>query len=236
MLLLQQAAVPVTMLLSIILLKKRYCTAPRPTACVYHPSLTRLSVRYRLVHYVAVGMILAGIAVSLVPQWSEMQQGAAVWAVMVLLLAAVPSSSAFIKIEVEFAAKRMEVLWGWFIINCWQVGLPARFERAHCTHLFATRFPSPVVRVQFVLGLPLMALMPVDESVPLADVLPHVGQSLQCVFTGHNDVPSDDCGQEGLTCASVWLPPMCLYEGVNSLTSRNACTQTSCTSCSTPRW
>ena len=81
-------------------------------------------------------MILAGIAVSLVPQWSEMQQGAAVWAVMVLLLAAVPSSSAFIKIEVEFAAKRMEVLWGWFIINCWQVGLPARFERAHCTHLF----------------------------------------------------------------------------------------------------
>lgn len=116
-------------------------------------------------------------------------------------------------------------------------GRPTRFERAPRTHLFRHAVSlTRCVRVQFVLGLPLMALMPVDESVPLADVLPHVGQSLQCVFTGHNDVPSDDCGQEGLTCASVWLPPMCLYEGVNSLMSRNVCTQTSCTSCSTPRW
>lgn len=80
-----------------------------------------LVFRYRLVHYAGVVLIMGGIGLSLVPKWHAMSNGATQWAVVVILLAALPSSAAFIKIETEFAAGRMEVLWGWFTINCWQV-------------------------------------------------------------------------------------------------------------------
>ena len=97
-------------------------TVRRGGSCERALGLTGLaSSRYRLVHFLGVVLIMGGIGLSLVPKWHAMSSGATQWAVVVLLVAALPSSAAFIKIETEFAAGRMEVLWGWFTINCWQV-------------------------------------------------------------------------------------------------------------------
>ena len=88
----------------------------------------RGSCRFRWAHYVGVALILGGMCMTLVPRWSEMDKGAKEWAVALILLASLPSVAAFIRVEAEFTHGTMEVLWGWFIINCWQVRRPLAFS------------------------------------------------------------------------------------------------------------
>lgn len=155
LLLLNQAVVPVTMVASIVFLRKRF----------------------RLAHYAGVMLILGGMCLSLIPQMGAMRRGATGWAVLLIALASLPSSAAFVKLELEFRGGRMEVVWGWFIINVWQ----------------------------FFLGLLLILAMPFDDDVSLAQVPSYMADSLRCLFAGENTYANDVCSIAGTTYVMYWV-------------------------------
>lgn len=154
-LLLQQAVVPATLIASYFALRKRYGWT----------------------HYVGCLLILGGMALSLVPHFAAIKHGAAGWAVALLLASCIPGTVAFIKVEQEFAAGRMDVLWGWLFVNLFQV----------------------------LVGLPMALTLPLEESTTLRDIPSDVWGSIQCMFAGINTTSGDDCGFEGGAYAIYWV-------------------------------